>query len=72
MFNRFKINETVIVNGIGKCNNTEYTNQIAVIICRDPYFLDYNVRFQDDTEDWLDGKFLRKVKKDNQNENKLC
>lgn len=62
MFNKFKNNEIVIVNGFGKCNNKKYANQYAVIICRDPYYLDYNVKFQDGTEDWLDEKFLRKVK----------
>lgn len=60
MFNKFKNNEKVIVNGFGKCDGTFYKNAKAVVICRDPYFLDYNIRFDDGTEDWIDGEFLEK------------
>ena len=62
MFNKFKINDKVIVNGIGKCNGKEYINQTAIVINRDPFFLDYNVRFEDGTEDWLEEECLRKFK----------
>ena len=61
MFNKFKIGEIVIVNGIGKCNDTEYKNKIGIVICRDPYYLDYNIRFIDGSEDWLDAKYLEKL-----------
>lgn len=64
MFNKFKDGETVIVSGIGKCNGKKYKNKIAKVICRDPYFLDYNVKFKDGTEDWLDKKYLKKYKGD--------
>lgn len=71
MFNKFKNNQKVIVNGLGKCNNTLYQNKIAIIICRDPYYLDYNIKFEDGTEDWIDGKFLRKFEGENENEDNL-
>ena len=54
MFSKFKAKDKVIVNGIGKCNEKEYINQTAIVINRDPFFLDYNVRFEDGTEDWLE------------------
>ena len=71
MFNKFKNNQKVIVNGFGKCNNRLYQNKIAIIICRDPYYLDYNIKFEDGTEDWIDGKFLRKFEGENGNEDNL-
>lgn len=54
MFNKFKNEQIVIVNGKGKCNGYIYINRIGIIICRDPYYLDYNIKFEDGTEDWLD------------------
>ena len=62
MFNRFKNKQKVVVNGFGKCANTFYKNSIAIVICRDPYFLDYNIRFEDGLEDWIDGQYLKKLK----------
>ena len=44
MHNKFKIDELVIVNGIGKENGTIYKNRIAKVICRDPFYFDYNIR----------------------------
>lgn len=64
MFNKFKDGETVIVSGVGKRNGKKYENKLATVICRDPYFLDYNVEFEDGTDDWLDKKYLRKCKGD--------
>ena len=61
MFNKFKINEIVIVNGSGKMNDERYNNRIAIVICRDPFYLDYNIRFEDGSEDWIDEKYLKKV-----------
>ena len=61
MFSKFKANEKVIVNGIGKCNGKEYINQSAIVIHRDPFFLDYNIRFEDGTEDWIEEEYLEKV-----------
>lgn len=60
MFNKFKNNEIVIVNGFGKCREIIYFNKIGIVICRDPYYLDYNIRFDDGTEEWIDAKYLRK------------
>lgn len=64
MFNSFKINEKVIITGFGKCNGTIYKNRIATIICRDPYFLDYNIKLEDGTEDWIDGMYIKKIEGD--------
>ena len=61
MNNRFKINELVLVTGIGLCNGKVYTNVKAKIICRDPYYKDYNICFEDGTEDWINGKYLIKL-----------
>ena len=62
MFNKFKNNQLVIVNGFGKENGTFYKNKLAKVICRDPFFLDYNIKFADGTEDWINGVYLKKVK----------
>lgn len=62
MHNKFNIQSKVIVNGIGKCNGKIYKNQTAIVINRDPFFMDYNVRFKDGTEDWLEGECLKKFK----------
>lgn len=62
MFSKFKAKDKVIVNGIGKCNGNIYINEIATVINRDPFFMDYNIRFKDNTEDWLDEDYLKKLK----------
>ena len=62
MFNKFKNNQLVIVNGFGKENGTFYKNKLAKVICRDPFFLDYNIKFADGTEDGINGIYLKKVK----------
>ena len=64
MHNKFNIKSKVIVNGIGKCNGKIYINQTAIVINRDPFFMDYNVRFDDGTEDWLDEEYLKKFEGD--------
>ncbi len=61
MYNKFKDKDIVIVNGVGKNDQKEYKNKVAQIICRDPFFLDYNIRFEDNTEDWIDGDCLTKL-----------
>lgn len=61
MFNKFKNGEVVIVEGIGKCKGTLYINIIGKVICRDPYYLDYNVLLEDGSEDWFDAKYLKKL-----------
>ena len=65
MHNKFKINEIVIVNGIGKEKGTHYKNRIAKVICRYPFYFDYNIKFNDGTEDWLDGECLKKLEGEN-------
>lgn len=71
MNSRFKINETVLVNGIGKQDGKHYTNAIGVVLLRDPYFFDYNIQFRDSSEDWLDEKYLKKYERRKSNENNL-
>jgi len=61
MFNKFKNNERVIVNGYGKNDGKLYKNVLATVICRDPFYLDYNILFDDGTEDWLSPKSLKKI-----------
>lgn len=62
MFSKFKSKNKVIVNGTGKCNGKIYKNETAIVINRDPFFLDYNVRFENGTEDWLEEECLKKFK----------
>lgn len=62
MFNKFKNGELVIITGIGKCDNIIYVNAVGRVICRDPYFLDYNVLLENGKEDWFDAKYLSKIK----------
>lgn len=63
MFNKFKIGQFVIVNGIGKCDGKKYTNVKAKVISKDDFFLDYELKFSDNTTDWLDEKYIRKIRK---------
>mgnify|MGYP004490835247 FL=1 len=65
MYNKFKNNEIVMVTGFGKENGTYYEKKIAKVICRDPFFLDYNVRFKDGTTDWVDVDCLEKLEGEN-------
>lgn len=60
MYNKFKDGDSVIVNGIGKCNYKRYKNKIGKVICRDPFFFDYNIQFEDGTEDWIDDIYIEK------------
>lgn len=61
MFNKYKNNTVVIVNGIGKCESKKYKNMIGIVVCRDPYFKDYNVEFLDGSDDWFEGYCLESV-----------
>lgn len=65
MFNKFKNGERVLVNGIGKNTEKYYYRKRGYVICRDPYYKDYNIRFPDGTEDWFDTESLRKSRKEN-------
>lgn len=73
MFNKFKVNQKVRVNGTGKKDDKYYNNQVGKIIERDNYFCDYLVRFKDKSEDWFDEfnlKHIRKyTRKEQKNEN---
>lgn len=60
MHNEFKDGSEVIVDGPGKNDGKYYDNQSAIVLERDPYFKDYNVKFKDGTEDWLSPRYLRK------------
>lgn len=60
MFSRFTIGKKVLVTGIGKCEGTKYLNRIGIVVCRDSYFHDYNIQFEDNSEDWLDENCLTK------------
>ena len=61
MFNKFKNEEIVVVCGYGKNNNQNYNNKIGKIICRDPFYKDYNIIFEDGTVDWFDEECLEKL-----------
>lgn len=60
MFNKFKNNEIVLICGYTKEHNNYYYNERAQIICRDPFYLDYNIKFEDGSEDWVDSIFIKK------------
>ena len=60
MFNKYKNGDKVFVYGPGQNDGKFYRNVPAIIIERNPYFLDYNVRFKDGTEDWILPEYLHK------------
>ena len=60
MKNKFKNKNKVFVCGPGENAGVLYKNIPAIIIERDPYYLDYLVKFKDGTEDWIEEKYLRK------------
>ncbi len=60
MHNEFKDGSKVFVYGPGQNNGKYYYKESAIILERDPYYLDYHVRFKDGTEDWILPKYLRK------------
>ena len=49
MHNKFKVGDIVLIIGIGKCNNKKYYRRKGRIICRDPYYKDYNIKLEDGT-----------------------
>ena len=57
MFNKFKINEIIICNGIGKCSE-KYIHELGVIVEKDSYFKDYCVLLENGAEEWFDEKDL--------------
>lgn len=70
MLNKFKINQRVHVNGIGKINKKNYSNKIGKVILKDHYFHDYLIEFNNNTEDWFNEKSLRKLRKYTKKEQK--
>ena len=60
MFSKYKKGDKVMVCGPGQNDGRFYRDVPAIIIQRDPYFHDYNVRFKDGTEDWILPEHLRK------------
>ncbi len=60
MRNKFKKGEIVIVNGIGKKKDKIYINKLGSIIEKDAFFLDYNVKFSKQEDDWFNERALRK------------
>lgn len=48
----------------GKINNSYYYKRKGVVICRDPYYKDYNIKFDDGSEDWFDEEYLTKLRKE--------
>ena len=61
MNNKFKNGEKVIVYGPGENNGKFYKNVPAKIIERDSYYLDYLVKFENSTEDWILPEHIRKT-----------
>ena len=64
MFSKFKNGERVLVNGYGKVSGKYFDRKRGRIICKDPYYKDYNVKFSDGTEEWFNEKDLRKSRKE--------
>ena len=60
MRNKFKNGSNVIVYGSGQTDGKFYNNVPAIIIERDPYYMDYHIKFKNGTEDWILPKYLRK------------
>lgn len=74
MFMKFKRNQQVLINGIGKFEDTIYKNKLATVIRRDPYFKDFYVRFEDGTADWISPEHIKPIieqnnRKDENHEN---
>ena len=62
MKNKFRDGDLIyIFKGFGKKECKFYYGKKGKIICRDPYFMDYNVRFEDGKEDWFDTKYITKL-----------
>lgn len=70
MLNKFKVNQTVHVNGFGKSENKYYKNKIGKVILKDNYFHDYLIRLNNNTEDWFNEKSLKKLRKYTRKEQK--
>ena len=74
MHNEFENGTRVIIYGPGENDGKMYFNQPAIIIERDPYYLDYHVKFKDGNTDWFAPEHIRKPyskKRRRKNEDKL-
>lgn len=60
MHNEFKNGSKVIVCGPGENDGKIYINRTAIILERDPYYMDYHVKFKDGVDDWILPKYIRK------------
>ena len=60
MFNKFKIGEIVICNGIGKCSGKNFC-EIGIVVEKDSYYRDYCVKMENGIEEWFDENFLEKI-----------
>lgn len=60
MFSKFKKGDRVIVSGQGKNDGEIYKNKQGIVEERDPYYMDYFIKFKDGTSDWLSERYLRK------------
>lgn len=61
MFNKFKINEIVLVIGIGKITN-KFIYKKGKIVEKDDYYKDYLVKLEDATEDWFKESDIKKIR----------
>jgi len=60
MFNKFKIGELIICNGIGK-NSEKMICALGIVVEKDYYYKDYCIRFEDGTEEWFEETDLEKI-----------
>ncbi len=61
MNNKFKVDDIVIVNGIGKINGKRYKEVKGIVLDRDTFFKDYNIKFEDGTVDWIDPIYIESL-----------
>ncbi len=62
MFNKFKIGQSVYVQGYGKNDNKYYSRTNGKVIEKDIFFRDYLIEFKDGTNDWFDEEYLTPIR----------
>ena len=60
MKNKFKFDELVKVNGMGK-QFGNVKNELGFVIERDIYYKDYNIQIVFGNEDWFEEESIKKV-----------
>ncbi len=60
MYTKFKRHSKVLVYGYGESTGKFYRDEPAIVLERDSYYGDYLVRFNNNTEDWILPKYLRR------------